>query len=84
MDSDGRLFPDDVPVDFFGECAECENAIEKLMTYWKQIGVMYPMYLQVHIRSMEWMELLGVFVDQWGVDCCDADLLRCCKMVREE
>ena len=48
------------------------------------LGTKYPLYLQVHIRSMEWMELLGVFVDRWGVDCCDADLLRCCRMVRRE
>ena len=84
MDSDERVFPDNLPVDFFGECADWENAIEKLMTYWEQIGVMYLLYLQVHIRSMEWMELLGVFVDRWGVDCATADLLRCCRMVREE
>ena len=28
--------------------------------------------------------MLEVFVDQWGVDCTTADLLRCCRMVREE
>ena len=75
---------DDVPVDFFGEYAECENDIENLMTYWEQISVMDPLYLQVHIRSMGWMPMLGAFVDRWGIDCATADLLRCCRVVRDE
>ena len=91
MDFDGRLFPDDVPfdfgdipVDFFRRCAECENGIEKLMEYWEQISVMDSLYLQVHVRSMEWIPMLELFLEQWGEDCATADLHRCYEMVLEE
>ena len=75
---------DDVPVDFFAVYDVSENGIEKLMTYWDQISAMNPLYLQVHIRSMGWMPLLGVFVDRWGIDSATADILRCCRVVRDE
>ena len=84
MDSDGRLFPDDVPVDFFCKCAECENDIKKLMKYWEQIGVMDSLCLQVHIRSMEWIPMLDLFVERWGEYCATAELHRCYEIVLEE
>ena len=64
--------------------SECENEIEKLMTCWEQIGVKYPLYLQVQFRVMEWMPMLDSFVERWGVDCCTADISRCVRVVRGE
>ena len=80
MESKRRVNPDV----FYGECATSEEGLVKLKTYWEQISGMYPVHLQAYIRSMEWMELLGVLVDQWGVDCCDADILRCCRIIHDE
>ena len=84
MDSDGHLFPDDVPVDFFCKCAECENDIEKLMKYWEQIGVMDSLCLQVHIRSVGWIPMLEAFIRKWGMHSVSADIKRSFVIVEEE
>ena len=84
MNSDGRLFPDDVPVDFFRKCAECENDIKKLMKYWERIKLMDSSCLQVHIHSMEWIPMLEKFLERWGEYCASADLHRCYVMVQGE
>ena len=84
MDSDGRLFPEDVQVDCFRKCAECENDIKKLMKYWKRIGAKDSLCLQVHIRSMEWIPMLELFIERWGEYCASADLHRYYVMVQEE
>ena len=69
---------------FFGECATSKEALEKLKMYWEQISGMYPGHLQAYIRSLEWLVLLGVFVERSGVGCCDDYILRCCRMVHDE
>ena len=84
MNSDGRLFQDDVPVDFFRKCSECENDIKKLMKYWKRIGAKDSLCLQVHIRSVGWIPMLEVFIERWGLYCASADLHRCYVMVKKE
>ena len=69
---------------FFGECASGVDALVKLKAYWEEIIGMYPVHLQAYIRCMEWMELLGVFVKRWGVDCCDNDIVKYCRKVGDE
>ena len=69
---------------FFGECFTGVEGLVRLKVYWEEIIGMYPVHLQAYIRCMEWMELLGVFVKRWGVDCCDDDIVKYCRKVGDE
>ena len=80
MESENRVNPDV----FYGECATSEEALEKLKGYWDQISRIYPVHLQAYIHSKEWLKLLGVFVDRWGVECTDVDIFMCCRMIHDE
>ena len=84
MDSDEGLFPEDVRVECFCKCAECENDIKKLMKYWKRISAKDSSCLQVHIRSVGWIPMLEAFIGRWGMHCASADLHRCFVIVQEE
>ena len=56
MDSGEGLSPGDVRFEGFCKCAECENDMEKLMDFWKQISNVYewliwaPRILKCHQR----------------------------------
>ena len=52
MDSGEGLFPEDVRVEGFCKCAECENDMKKLMDFWKRISTTYSSCLRVHIRNV--------------------------------
>ena len=68
------LFPDDLRFEGFDECAEYEDDMKGIKELWEYISTTYLSFLQVQNRSCQWILMVEVFIQKWGIDYVPVDI----------
>ena len=74
MDSREGLFLDDLPFEGFDTCAEYEDDMKGIKELWEYISTTYLSFLQVQNRSCQWILMVEVFIQKWGIDYVPVDI----------